>query len=187
MKKPISEIVVAKDVQQAQLALGFRTFGVEDPRRYALTVLDAIMGRGMSSRLFVELREKRGISYDISSRVQFFAGYGMWTVTAGVDVAKRQQALAAIEREIEKIRTKKVPERELRRIKEFLVGNFRLGHEKLTNKLFFYGSTLMAFGRLVLPQEQIDGVRAVTSGDILAVAQEVLVEEHKAISWVIPK
>ena len=187
MKKTIPEIVVAKDVQQAQLALGFRTFGVKDPRRYALTVLDAIMGRGMSSRLFVELREKRGFSYDIGSRVQFFSDCGMWTVTAGMDAGKRDRTLKAIEREIEKIRTVKVTAGELKRVKEFLIGNFKLGHEKLTNKLFFYGSTMMSFGKLVLPQEQIEGVRAVTADDILAVAQAVLKDENKAVSWVVPK
>ena len=187
MRKTVPEITVKKDVQQAQLALGFRTFGVKDRRRYALTVLDAVMGRGMLSRLFTELREKRGLSYDISSRVQCFADCGRWTVTAGMDAKNREKALKTILREIDKVRTKKVPAAELKRVKEYLIGNFKLGHEKLTNKLFFYGSTVMAFGKIVTPQEQIEGVRAVTADEVLKVAQEVLTEENRAISWVVPK
>jgi hypothetical protein len=87
-QKPVSEITVSKDVQQTQLALGYRTFGIADGRKYAASVFDAVMGRGMSSRLFQEVREKRGLSYDISSRMQFFSDAGIWSVTAVVDPAK---------------------------------------------------------------------------------------------------
>lgn len=91
MKSVTPSITVFKDVQQAQLALGYRTFGVKDPRRYALTVMDAIMGRGMSSRLFLEVRERHALAYDIASRLQFFRDCGMWTVSAGMDESKRQR------------------------------------------------------------------------------------------------
>ena len=100
--------VVYKDVQQAQLALGFRTFGVEDPRRYAASVLDAVLGRGMMSRLFQQVREKRGLSYDISSRMQFFRGAGMFTITAGVAPEKKDLLLATIERELKRVCEKPV-------------------------------------------------------------------------------
>lgn len=186
MKPVVPSITVFKDVQQAQLALGYRTFGVKDPRRYALTVMDAIMGRGMSSRLFLAVRERHALSYDISSRVQFFRDYGMWTVAAGMDAQKRFKALEVIDRELERIRTVKVGERELGRIKEFLTGNFKLSHEKLTSKMFFFGSTMLAFGGLITPEEQIAGVKAVTAQDVLDVAREVLDGANRAVSWVLP-
>lgn len=186
MKSVTPSITVFKDVQQAQLALGYRTFGIKDPRRYALTVMDAIMGRGMSSRLFLEVRERHALSYDIASRLQFFRDCGMWTVSAGMDESKRQKALAVIDREIERIRTVKVGAKELGRIKEFLTGNFKLSHEKLASKMFFFGSTMLAFGRLVTPEEQISGVKAVTAQDVLDVAREVLDRRNRAVSWVLP-
>ncbi len=178
---------VTREINQAQLALGYRTFGIQDPRKYAATVMDAVLGRGMSSRLFQEVREKRGLSYDISSRMQFFKDAGMFTVTAGLDASKADRALATIDRELTRIATRLVRADELRRTKEFLIGNFRLSHERVTSKLFFYGQTLLAFGRLVPPAEQIEGIRAVTAADIRSVAHEIFQDKNRAVSWVLPK
>lgn len=185
--KPIAETTVAKDIAQAQLALGYRTFGIADKRKYAAIVMDAILGRGMSSRLFQEVREKRGLSYDISSRMQFFQDAGMFTITAGLDRSKTKDALATIDRELKRIREKPVSALELKRTKEFLVGNFRLSHEKVTSKLFFYGQTMLSFGRLVTPQEQVEGIRAVTASDVKAVANAILKQSNRSISWVVPR
>ena len=178
---------VTREINQAQLALGYRTFGLRDPRKYAATVLDAVLGRGMSSRLFQEVREKRGLSYDISSRLHLFADAGMFTVTAGLDASKADAARATIDREIARITTTRVGAEELRRTKEFLIGNFRLSHEKMTSKLFFYGQTMLAFGRLVSPTEQIAGIRAVTATDVRDVAREIFRPENRSVSWVLPK
>ena len=185
--KVVAEQTVARDIQQAQLALGYRTFGVKDPRKYAATVMDAVLGRGMMSRLFQEVREKRGLSYDVSSRMQFFSDAGMFAVTAGLDATKGAKALSTIDRELARIRTQRVGAAELRRTKEFLTGNFRLSHERVTSKLFFYGSTLLAFGRLVSPQEQVEGIRAVTAADVQAAAAAILRPENRSVSWVVPR
>ena len=185
--KPIAAPTVATDIAQAQLALGYRTFGIADKRKYAAIVMDAILGRGMSSRLFQEVREKRGLSYDISSRMQFFQDAGMFTITAGLDRSKTRDALATIDRELKRIREKPVSALELKRTKEFLIGNFRLSHEKVTSKLFFYGQTMLSFGRLVTPQEQVEGIRAVTTSDVKAVANAILKQSNRSISWVVPR
>ena len=184
---PVATVSASKDIAQTQLALGYRTFGIADRRKYAATVLDAILGRGMSSRLFQEVREKRGLSYDISSRMQFFQDAGMFTVTAGLDPAKAKDALATIDRELKRVCEKPVSAAELKRTKEFLVGNFRLSHEKVTSKMFFYGQTLLSFGRLVSPQEQVDGIRAVTAKDVQSVARSIFRKSNRSISWVVPK
>ena len=184
---PIASISASKDIAQTQLALGYRTFGICDDRKYAATVLDAILGRGMSSRLFQEVREKRGLSYDISSRMQFFQDAGMFTITAGLDPAKAKDALATIDRELKRIREKPVSTAELKRTKDFLIGNFRLSHEKVSSKLFFYGQTMLSFRRLVSPQEQVEGIRAVTSADVKSVANAILKQSNRSISWVVPK
>ena len=175
-----------KDIHQTQLALGYRTFGIRDRRKYAATVLDAILGRGMSSRLFQEVREKRGLSYDIASRMQFFRDAGMFTVTAGLDASKAKLALSTIERELKRVCEKKIPAAELARAKEFLVGNFRLSHERVTSKLFFYGQTMLSFGRLMSPDEQVAEIKAVTAADVQAVAKAIFRPCNRSISWVVP-
>ena len=184
---PVAETMSTKDVQQTQLALGYRTFGVGDERKYAATVFDAILGRGMSSRLFQQVREKRGLSYDITSRMQFFQDAGVWAVAAGLDPTKAGPTLATIDRELERIRTHRVGAAELARTKEFLVGNFRLSHEKVTSKLFYCGATLMAFGRLVSTEEQVEGIKRVTAADVQAVAEAILRPENRSVSWVCPR
>ena len=184
---PTPSVSAQKDVNQTQLAIGYRTFGIKDPRKYAATVMDAILGRGMSSRLFQEVRERRGLSYDISSRMQFFADAGMFTITAGLDGAKLDLALKTIDRELARIREKKVGAAELRRTKEYLVGNFRLSHEKITSKMFFYGSTMLSFGRLMTPQEQVDGILAVTADEVQTVANEILKTGARSVSTVVPR
>jgi len=185
--RAVSEISVSKDVQQVQLALGYRTFGINDPRKYAATVFDAIIGRGMSSRLFQQVREKRGLSYDISSRMQFFADAGMWAVAAGMDVRKAKLALATIDRELKRIVEKPVSAAELQRTKEFLCGNFRISLDRVTTKLFFYGSTMLSFGRLIDPEEQVSGIRAVTARDVQDVALTILDSKNRSVSWVTPR
>jgi predicted Zn-dependent peptidase len=183
---PIDEITVTKDINQAQIALGYRTFGFDDRRKYAASVFDAIMGRGMSSRLFQEVREKRGLSYDIGSRMQFFSDAGIWSVTAGVDPSKIDMALSTVDAQLKRILTKRVSAAELKRTKEFLTGNFRLSHERVQSKLFFYAQTVMAYGRVVSPEEQVDGVRSVTCKDVSEVAEAILRPKMRSLSIVKP-
>ncbi|MBO5751579.1 MAG: insulinase family protein [Kiritimatiellae bacterium] len=179
--------VVEKDVQQTQLALGYRCFGVGDKRKYAAIMMDAILGRGMSSRLFQEVREKRALSYDISSRLQFFLDSGMFTVCAGVDPSKAEIAVETVDRELKRICERRVGAAELRRTKEFITGNYRLSLEKVTTRLFAYGQSMIAFGRIVDPHEQVIGIRAVTADDILDVANSILRPSMRSLSRVVPK
>ena len=183
---PVAETIVKKDVNQTQLALGYRTFGVEDPRKYALTVLDAILGRGMSSRLFQELREKRGLSYDISSRAQFFQDAGQFWISAGLDPAKAEAALAMIDRELAKLKAREVPADELERTKTYLVGNFRLSHEKVLSKMLYHATCVLSFGRMMPTAEQVEGIANVTAADVRAIAREIFTPENRAVSWVLP-
>ena len=119
--------------------------------------------------------------------MQFFQDAGMFTVTAGLDPTKAKDALSTIDGELKRIREKSVSAAELKRTKDFLIGNFRLAHEKVTSKLFFYGQTMLSFGRLVSPQEQIDGIRAVTAADVKSVANAILRPSNRSVSWVVPK
>ena len=187
VKKPIATQTIHKSINQAQLALGYRTFGITDPYNYALVLLDAILGRGMSSRLFQSVREKRGLSYDISSRMQFFVDAGIFTISAGLDSAKTQTALRVIEKEIKRICEHKIPAKEIKRTKDFLIGNFRLSHEKITSQMLFYGQTALSFNRLVMPSEQIEAISNVSADELMAVANRIFKSTNRSICWVLPK
>ena len=145
------------------------------------------MGRGMSSRLFQQVREKRGLSYDISSRMQFFSDAGIWSVTAGVDPSKVEKTLEVIDRELVKICDRKVGAAELKRTKEFLTGNFRISHERVQSKLFFYAQTMLSYGKIVSPEDQVEGIRAVSADDVQAVAAEIIDPARRSLSTVVSK
>jgi predicted Zn-dependent peptidase len=119
--------------------------------------------------------------------MQMFQDAGMFVVTAGLDRSKTQLALKTIDAQLKHIREKKVPASELARTKEFLLGNFKLSQERIVSKLFFYGSTMLSFGRLITTREQIDAIRAVTAADVLETAQEFLNPANRSISWVVPR
>ena len=187
--RPVREVRAERDIEQVQLALGFRTFGVRAPNRkkYAANVFDGLMGRSMSSRLFQSVREKLGLSYDIRSQLQFFEEVGGWAVTAGLATDRVPQALAAIEREFGRIRAKRPGAAELKRTKEYLVGNFRLGLEQVRARLFYFGNCVQTYGRILTPEEIVAGIAAVTADDVLEIANEILQEKNKSVSWVVPK
>ena len=188
-QRPMKEVRAERDIQQVQLAMGFRTFGVRAPARkkYAANVFDGLMGRSMSSRLFQSVREKRGLSYDIRSQLQFFEEVGGWAVTAGLATDRVPQAVSAIERELDRIRAKRPGAAELKRTKEYLVGNFRLGLEQVRARLFYFGNCVQTYGRILAPEEVVAGISAVTADDVLEIANEILQEKNKSVSWVVPK
>ena len=181
-------VVMREELFQAQLAIGYREpFAHTMKDVFASTVLNGILGQGMASRLFQEVREKRGLSYDIISRVHHFSDAGFFVIAAGVDPFKRLILRDTIDREVEKITKKRVSQAEMNRIKEFLLGNFRLSHERVTSKLFFYGQTFLVHGRLTTPEEQIAEVRAITADDVIEYARKLFREENRSESWVLPK
>lgn len=186
-RSPQPEVRTTKDITQTQLAIGFKTFGMHNEGKFAASVLAAILGRGMSSRLFQEVREKRGLSYDISSHIQFFEDTGILSISCGLDPAKAQEAFDVIQDELRKIVTTKVPEEELQRTKDYIIGNFRLSNEKVLTKMIYFGSSMLEYNRLVLPSELIDKIRAVTADDVLSAARDLLVASKRTVSWVLPK
>lgn len=185
--KTIPEIKIERDISQVQMAMGFKIFGNTDERKYAATVFDCLMGRTMSSRLFQAVREKRGLSYDIRSNLQFFGDVGGWTVNAGLDGARVGQAVKAIDVELDKIRQKKPSAAELRRTKDYLTGNFKLSMEQVRARLFYFGAATLSYGKIVDPAEMVEKIEAVTADEVQELAQSILLDSKKSVSWVVPK
>jgi predicted Zn-dependent peptidase len=185
--KTIPEIKIERDISQVQMAMGFKIFGNTDERKYAATVFDCLMGRTMSSRLFQAVREKRGLSYDIRSNLQFFGDVGGWTVNAGLDGARVGQAVKAIDVELDKIRQKKPSDAELRRTKDYLTGNFKLSMEQVRVRLFYFGAATLSYGKIVDPAEMVEKIEAVTADEVQELAQSILLDSKKSVSWVVPK
>ena len=187
--RPQKLIRAERDIQQTQLAIGYRMFGVHAPlkKKAAANVFNGLMGRSMSSRLFQSVREKRGLSYDIQSQIQFFEDVGGWAITAGLDSHRAEEALSVIDRELVRICSHKPSAAELRRTKDYLTGNFRLGLEQVRSRMFFFGNCVLTYGDVRPPQEMVDSVSAVTAEDVWTMANEILQEKNRSVSWVVPK
>lgn len=178
--------VITKDIEQTHVAVGVRLFGRRDPRKYALKLLSVILGENMSSRLFQVVREKHGLAYSIHSSVQLFADTGLLDVQAGVDRARIPKALDLILSEVGRMREKPVGPRELRRAKDYVIGQMRIGLESTSSQMMWVGDNLTSLGRLIQPEEMTREVEAVTPAAIRRVAGDVLRRRNVSAAMVTP-
>jgi predicted Zn-dependent peptidase len=136
---------------QVQIAVGFRGLHRTHADRFALRVLNVILGENMSSRLFQSLREERGWAYSVGSHIQLFHGTGSLIIQAGVDTKKWQPALDLILQECRRLATANISRKELARAHEYAIGNTWLGLESSSDVMFWIGECLVAFGKIIDP------------------------------------
>ena len=162
-----------RPTEQCYLLLGGHALNHADPDRFTLALANAILGEGMSSRLFLEVRERQGLAYDVHSGISQFYDTGAAVVSAGVDPARAPAAIAAILREVDRLRQEAVPAGELRKIKEFVKGRLWLGLEDSRSVAGWYAAQELLRGEILTADEVVERVEAVTAADILRVAQRV--------------
>ena len=179
--------VARREIEQVHAAVGFRSFGRHDKRRFALRMLNSILGENMSSRLFQIVREKHGLAYAVQSSFQMFEETGALVVSAGLDRARAADALRLIARELARLREKPVTRDELRRARDYLQGQFRLGLEGTSSQMQWIGETLNNYGRFVKPDEVLGHLMAVTPEEMQQVAAELFVAKHLTLSLVVPE
>lgn len=178
--------VFAKDIEQTHIALGLRLFGRHDSRRYALKLLSIILGENMSSRLFQIVREKHGLAYSIHSSVQLFDETGVLDIQAGVDSDRVSKAVELILSEVGKFKDKPVGASELRRAKDYAIGQIRIGLESTSSQMMWVGDNLISYGRFIQPDEVIQKIEAVSEKDIHRVAGEILNSKYLSVAMITP-
>ena len=161
-------------MEQAQIALGFPTFGRRDPRRFALKLLSIILGENMSSRLFQQLRERQGLCYNISSSVTLLHDTGTLDVSAGVDPGRLPQAVRMILTELRRLAERAPSQTELENARDYAIGQNLLGLESTTSRMMWAGESLLGYDRIFNPAETETRLRAVTRPEIQSVAAECL-------------
>jgi predicted Zn-dependent peptidase len=175
-----------RDTAQLQLALGFRVCSRHDARRYPLRVLNALLGENMSSRLFQILREDRGLAYSIHSGVVYFDDVGTLTISAGLDPHQLRPALKLIRTELRRLCLRPPGGAELRRARDYLIGQFELGLEGSENRMTWIGEQLLAHGRIAPAAEIKRRLGAVTPAAITAVAREYFRPHRACLALVSP-
>ena len=177
--------LVSRGIEQANLVLGCGGLSRTDDRRFALGVLNAALGGGMSSRLFQEVREKRGLAYSVYSFSSQHADSGIWGVYAGCLPAKADEVLSICRDEIAKVISGGLTDDELNRGKGQLRGSIVLGLEDPSSRMSRLGKAELVYPRLEPVDEILASIDAVTHDDVREVAAAVL-DQPKALAVVGP-
>jgi predicted Zn-dependent peptidase len=164
-----------KDIEQAHLCLAVHGFSHSHPQRFTLDLLNTVLGGGMSSRLFMEIREHKGLAYDIHSYTEHFLDSGSFGIYAGVDPEKIETAVTAILEEVSKIK-QGITASELTRAKELSKGRLYLRFEDSQNVALWYGGQEILTRQILDIDDVISIVDAITLGELKEVAEEILTD-----------
>lgn len=176
-----------KETDQTHLIIGFRAFDRYDKRNPALSLLSTVLGGGMSSRLFQKMREDLGICYYVRSGKNTYTTHGSFAISAGVANLRVKEAIGGILEEVRRISNESIPEQELRKAKDYKIGNMFLGLESSDSLADFYGfQELMHDKKILTPEDMVLKVEKVTSKDIQKVAKEILKNEGLNLAIVGP-
>lgn len=175
--------LLADDSEQGNFALGFPGLGLRDPDRRAQHVFDMIIGGGMSSRLFQEIREERGLAYTVGSYTREHHDTGKWIVYGSVEPQRLAEGIAAVLEQLRSVQHDGITEEELRRIKEQVKGGMLLALEDTWSVAARNGAHLLRYGQVIPVKQVIAEIETVTCEDVLRVARRVLREDamHLAV------
>src|ERR1700682_1160684 len=163
-----------RKTEQAQICLGVRAPSYLHPDRYAIDLLNTVLGEGMSSRLFLSIRERLGLAYDVHSFTQKYRDTGYVAVYLGVDPKKAVEAVTAVVAELRTLCESEVAPDELERAKEFTKGRLRLELETTNGVAFWLTYQELLLGQIRTIEEELAFVDQVTAADIKRVAAEIM-------------
>lgn len=175
-----------KKTDQTQLILGVPAYPYLHKDEYALAVLSTILGGGMSSRLFIEVREKRGLAYSVHAWAEKYPDTGYLAVQAGVEHAKLNETVKTILAEFKKIKTTKVSPAELKKAKAYLKGTTTLSLETSDEIAQSYATSMIVMGKIRTLEERIKGIDNVTAADVQRVAKDILKGEKLNLAIIGP-
>lgn len=164
----------SRDIDQCSVYIGLPIFGRDDPDRFALRIMNDVLGAGMSSRLFREVRERRGLAYSVGSGYGFLADAGVFTISAGVNREQLSETISVCLQETAKMANDRVPDEELRKAKDHSIGRFRLSLETANSLGQRHGELLLTRGAIEEIDWVVDQLEAITAEQVTAVAQRFL-------------
>jgi predicted Zn-dependent peptidase len=178
--------VHAKPTAQAHFMIASRGYSYDDPDEPAARVVAAVLGRGMSSRLFTNVRERQGLAYTVFAEVNSFVDTGLFEAYAGVNLEKTEKALDSILHELELIRQEPVVATELAKAKQQLIAGLEMSLESNSSIADRMGLQMVLLGRVKPIDEIIEGIEAVTISDVQRVAQAMLAPDRLRFAIIAP-
>ncbi len=175
-----------RSTDQVHMCLGTRSYSLFHKDRYVLKVIETILGRMMSSRLFIKIREELGLAYYIKTDLEINSDTGFLVTQAGVDIKKADKAVTAIMKEYKKMKETKVSLKELNKAKENIKGRMALSLESSDSQALFYGIQELIENRILKTDEIFRNIDKVTSDDILRVARDIFKLEKINLAMIGP-
>ena len=174
---PCREIIERRTTDQLQLAIAWPTPGRHAPERHALRMLSLILGESSSSRLFTELREERGLCYQVGSEVSLFEETGALQILAGLDPESREESLETLFNETTDLAENGPRPGELDRAKRLAIAQSKLGFESTSSHCSWVGEGLLFFGNIPSPQQARENLLQVTDQQVQAIAKKIFAQK----------
>ncbi len=178
--------VLDKPTEQSHLAIGFHGISRDHKDRYVLSLINIILGANMSSRLFDEVREKRGLAYSIGTSIKFYQDTGSFLVHAGIENSKINKTLEVVLRELSRIKQEPVKKSELRRAKDYFKGQLILSLEDTQDQMLWVGEPTVSLDKIDNPDDIIDKVEKINQRDINRVAGTIFNRDSLNMSLIGP-
>lgn len=175
-----------KEIDQTHLVLGVRTFDIFNKKNKDISILSAVLGAGMSSRLFNKLREDMGVAYNVRASNNPSLDHGSFQIYVGLNNEKLFEVLNEIIKECKTMTTELVGEKELEKVKSFLIGNMKMALESTDDVANFYGGQELLKKEIKTMDEKIKEVKSVKSEDIRKVAKEIFKDKNLNLAIVGP-
>jgi predicted Zn-dependent peptidase len=184
--KPAHRVKIeTRDTEQVQLCLGLPGLSLLDPKRFRLDLLNVVLGEGMSSRLFAEIRDKLGLAYSIHSYIDHFLDTGSLVISAGVETKKLGLAITSILEQLARLKDP-IPEEELTKAREYAKGRLLLRMEDSQSVSGWMGGQEVMTGRIRTVDEVVRIIDAITVRELQELARELLVGDKVRLSVVGP-
>lgn len=179
-------LLMNKKTDQTHFCLGFRAYNIFNRKKYALKILSTILGETMSSKLFLEVREKLGLCYYIRSAIETYTDSGYFIVQAGVDNMKINKAISATINEFKKILDKGISDKDINKAKEYIRGKMMIGLETSDELASFLTNQKILKDEIKTEEELFKNIEKVTKKDIEEVAFEVFADNKLNLSIIGP-
>ena len=175
-----------KNSDQTHMVLALRAYDLYDERNYVLDVLAGVLGKGMSSRLFDLLREKMGVCYYVGAGLDPYTDHGIFTIAAGIDTKRISEVMEAIVKELRRLKTEKVTDEELAKVKEYLIGKMYLSLESSDSFADHVAAQEIFRKPIKTPEEIAQKIQKVTASDIQKAAQDIFMSKNATLAMVSP-
>lgn len=175
-----------KETDQSNFIIGFRSYNMFDVRKYAESILATVLGGWMSSRLFIEVRDKRGLAYHIESDTNHESDSGFFYIYAGVNNSKIEEAIKVVMDEVAKVKREGITSDELQKAKDYLEGHLTMALENSRAVAQTYAAPVLFENKVLTPEEELAKIKAVTLEDVLKVAKDIFREDKLNFSVIGP-